>query len=271
MDGCLRLGIKEDDKSMNHSSISVVIIMKNEERNIEDCLRSVTWAGQIIVVDAESTDRSQEIARGFTSCVFVRPWEGFGAQKNFGILQASGSWVLILDADERVSPDLAEEIQARVRNWSNEDPVAFRIPRRNVFYGKWVRWGGAYPDLQIRLFQKGKATYNDRAIHENLIVDGLTGNLQGCLEHYTERQITDHFKKFSLYIRLAAEEQEKSKRRVHWWHLVFNPLVTFIKKYFLKHGFKDGIHGVVFAGFASMYTFGKYAKLFELRHSSEDT
>jgi len=251
---------------MNPLSLSTVIITKNEECNIDECLQSVEWVEQIMVVDAESTDRTQELARHYTPQVMVRPWEGYGPQKNFGIQQATGDWILILDADERVSPELAEEIQERLTSWTPNDPVAYCIPRRNIFYGEWVRWGGAYPDLQIRLFQKGKATYNDVEIHENLIVEGPIGNLEGFLEHYTERQIVDHFRKFSLYISLAAKEQAKSMTMVYWWHLLLNPLVTFVKKYCLKQGFRDGIRGVIYAGFASMYTFGKYSKLFESQH-----
>lgn len=250
---------------MNRSSISTVVITKNEEVNIEACLMSVNWADQIVVVDSGSTDRTQELARHHTTQVFVKPWEGFGPQKNFGIMHATGDWIMILDADERVSPELAKEIQARLTTWTNNDPVAFRVPRRNVFYGEWVRWGGAYPDLQIRLFQKGKAFYNHVEIHENLLVEGPIGDLEGHLEHYTERTIADHFKKISLYITLAAREQAKSMVMVHWWHLLLNPLVTFIKKYCLKQGFRDGIRGIIFAGFASMYTFMKYAKLWEMK------
>ncbi len=258
---------------MNSLSLSAVIITKNEERNIDECLQSVSWVDQIIVVDAESTDRTVELARHYTPHIFVRPWEGYGTQKNFGIQQATGEWILILDADERVSSILATNIQARVTTWSTADPVAYSIPRRNYFYGDWVQWGGAFPDVQVRLFQNGKAVYNDVEIHENLVVTGVIGNLEGYLEHYTERCISDHFRKFSSYISLAAKEKIKSSTSVHWWHLVLNPLSTFIKKYCLKQGFRDGIRGVIFAGFASMYTFGKYAKLWELtyrsRHESE--
>ncbi len=260
----------EDTETVSRLSISTVIITKNEEGNIAECLQSVKWADEIIVVDSESTDRTQELARGYSSRVFVRPWEGYGPQKNFGILQATGEWILILDADERVSLGLAKEIQARLTTWTSGDPRAFCVPRRNVFYGEWVRWGGAYPDLQIRLFQNGQATYNDVEIHENLIVEGCIGEFEGYLEHYTEKQIIDHFKKFSHYITLAAKEKAKSTARVQWWHLLLNPLGTFLKKYCLKQGFRDGIRGIIFAGFASMYTFGKYAKLFESRYSSDN-
>ncbi len=250
---------------MTCPSLSTVIITKNEEHNIEGCLQTVQWADQIIVVDAESSDRTEELARHYTSQVIVRPWEGYGRQKNFGMEQAVGDWILILDADERVSSELTKEIQARLTSRTSTDPVAYCIPRRNIYYGEWVRWGGAFPDLQVRLFQKGKASYNDVEIHENLIVNGPVGRLEGYLEHFTERRIVDHFRKFSLYISLAAKEQAKSSIMIHWWHLLLNPIVTFIKKYCLKQGFRDGIRGVIYAGFAGMYTFGKYAKIFELR------
>jgi glycosyltransferase involved in cell wall biosynthesis len=253
---------------MNGFSLSTVIITKNDEGNIDDCLQSVKWADQIVVVDAESTDRTPELARHYTPLVITKHWEGYGPQKNFGILQATGDWILFLDADERVSPELAKEIQARLAMWTSGDPVAFCVPRRNLFYGEWVRWGGAYPDLQIRLFQKGKASYHDVEIHESLIVEGAIGNLGGHLVHYTERRIVDHFRKFSLSITLDAKEQAKTFEMVYWWHLLLNPLATFFKKYFLKQGFRDGIRGVIYAGFASMYTFGKYVKLWEMNWSA---
>ena len=249
------------------SSISAVIITKNEEHNIRECLKSVDWVDQIVVVDAESHDRTQEIAKEFTGQLFVRPWPGFGAQKNFGIDQARSDWILILDADERVSSELQAEIQNLLHSWSVADPVAFEVPRRNIFYGKWVRWGGAYPDCQIRLFRKGKAKYNDVEVHENLLVSGEVGVLKGYFDHYTERQIVDHFRKFNLYTTLAARQKRKSTDQVHWHHLLFNPLIVFLKTYLLRRGFRDGIRGFIFAVFASMYTFVKYAKLWEILYS----
>jgi glycosyltransferase involved in cell wall biosynthesis len=251
-------------------TVACAIVSFNEESNIQSCLESAKWMDEIILVDSFSTDRTTEIAQAYTNRIFQHPWKGFGEQKNFAIEQATRHWVFILDADERITPELRDEIENTLVSYTPNGPVAFSVPRRNMFYGEWVRWGGAYPDLQIRLFQKGKAIYNDVEIHENLIVEGPIGNLKGHLEHYTERRIVDHFRKFSLYITLAAKEQAKSTAKVHWWNLQLNPLVTFIKKYCLKQGFRDGIRGIIYAGFASMYTFGKYAKLFELRCSSNN-
>ena len=251
--------------------LSAVIITRNEETNIADCLRSVRWVDEIIVIDAQSTDGTAEIARQYTKHVFVRPWPGFGEQKNFGIEQATSDWILIVDSDERVTQELEMEIQKTLGVPEFLNCMAFRIPRKNYFYGKWVRWGGAYPDYQIRLFQKSSARYNDVAIHENLIVNGKIGTLSSPLIHFTERRITDHFQKFNLYTTLAASEKQKTKKVVSWYHFVFNPFVVFFKTYVLKQGFKDGIRGVIFAVLASQYTFIKYTKLFEFQLSDDDT
>ncbi|GJL56322.1 MAG: glycosyl transferase [Nitrospirales bacterium] len=243
-------------------TIAALVITKNEERHIAECLESVTWVDEIILVDAQSTDGTVAIAKRFTDCVFIRPWPGFGPQKNFGMEHVTSDWIVIVDADERVSVELAKEIQETLTTVS-DDRAAFRVPRRNYFYGQWVRWGGAYPDYQIRLVRRGKAQYNDVAVHENLLVDGQIGTLSAHLDHHTERQITDHFRKFNLYTTLAASEKGKSQQSVAWYHLVCNPLVIFFKTYVVKKGYRDGTRGVIFAVFASMYTFVKYTKLLE--------
>ena len=244
-------------------SLACVVITKNEEANIRDCLGSIRWADELIVVDAESRDRTAELARTSGAKVWVRPWPGFGLQKNFGMAQASSDWILILDADERLTEELRGEIKACLDGWTSGAPVAYRIPRRNFFYGAWVRGGGVYPDYQVRLFRRGLAQYNDVAVHENLIVDGEIGTLVGHLDHYTERRIQDHFKKFGLYTTLAAQEKAKTVRTVGWIDLVFRPLVVWVKTHVLKQGFHDGVRGLIVCVFASMYTFVKYAKLWD--------
>ena len=245
-------------------TVACVVITKNEEANIQDCLRSAQWANELIVVDAESCDKTVELARASGAKVSVRPWPGFGLQKNFGMAQASSEWILILDADERVTEKLRDEVKACLEGWRPGSPVAYRIPRRNFFYGAWVRRGGVYPDYQVRLFRQGIAQYNDVAVHENLIVDGEIGTLVKHLDHYTERRIQDHFKKFGLYTTLAAQEKAKRVRTVRWIDLVVRPLVVWAKTYVLKQGFRDGVRGLIVCVFASMYTFVKYAKLWDL-------
>ena len=252
-------------------SLACLIITKNEEANIQDCLASVNWTTERIVIDAESTDRTAELARAAGAKVFVRPWPGFGAQKNYGMDQVSSEWILIVDADERVLEPLKSEIRSRIARWKENEPVAYEIPRKNVFYGEWVRHAGVYPDYQIRLFRKGSAKYNDVPVHENLMVKGLIGKLSNPFEHFTERRIRDHFRKFGLYTTLAAQEKGKTVHTVHARDLFFRPLVVFIKSYLLKQGFRDGVRGLIVCVFASMYTFVKYAKLWDLtRQSAQD-
>ena len=245
-------------------TVACVVITKNEEINIQDCLKSAQWVDELIVVDAESVDKTVELARASGAKVFVRPWPGFGLQKNFGMAQVSSDWILVLDADERVTEDLRGEVRACLDRWQPGSPLAYRIPRRNFFYGAWVRRAGVYPDYQVRLFRRGAAHYNDVAVHENLLAEGEIGTLAGHLDHYTERRIQDHFKKFGLYTTLAAQEKARNVRRVSWIDLIFRPLVVLVKAYVLKQGFRDGVNGLIVCVFASMYTFVKYAKLWNL-------
>jgi glycosyltransferase involved in cell wall biosynthesis len=216
------------------------------------------------VVDAESSDGTADFARAGGARVLVRPWPGFGAQKNFGMEQASSDWILIVDADERVPQPLQAEILSLIGQWKPGDPVAYEIPRKNWFYGAWVRHAGVYPDYQIRLFRRGRARYNDVPVHENLIVEGRIGKLLNPFEHYTERRIRDHFRKFGLYTTLAAKEKSTSMRRIGVEDLLFRPLIVFFKTYVAKQGFRDGVRGLIVCGFASMYTFVKYAKLWHM-------
>ena len=245
-------------------TLACAVITKNEETNIQDCLASVQWADEVIVVDAESRDRTVELARASGAKVWVRPWPGFGPQKNFGMAQATADWILILDADERVTEGLQGEICACLGRWTSDAPAAYQIPRRNFFYGAWVRGAGVYPDYQVRLVRRGRAHYNDVAVHENLIVDGSIGTLAHPLDHYTERRIQDHFKKFGLYTTLAAQEKAKGIRVVRRIDLMIRPLVVFIKTWLFKRGYHDGVRGLVVSVFASMYTFVKYAKLWHM-------
>lgn len=246
------------------ASLACVVITKNEEANIQDCLASVAWAAERVVVDAESSDRTAELARAAGAKVIVRSWPGFGAQKNYAMDLVSAEWILIVDADERVPAPLQAEILFRIAAWKAGDPVAFEIPRKNYFYGAWVRYAGVYPDYQIRLFRRGCASYNDVPVHENLIVNGTVGRLSSPLEHHTERRIRDHFRKFGLYTTLAAREKSASVRRVGIEDLMIRPLVVFVKTYALKQGFRDGVRGLIVSVFASMYTFVKYAKVWHM-------
>jgi glycosyltransferase involved in cell wall biosynthesis len=268
-----------DERSQRRATIAAVVIARNEEKNLAACLDSLTWVDELIVVDAESTDRTAELARRYTPRVFVRRWPGYGPQKNFAMEQAAADWILIVDADERVSEELREEIQNMLRKHPSplegegggegESPVAYRIPRRNYYYGRWIRGAGQYPDPQLRLVRRGHGHYNDLPVHEHLEVDGPVGDLNGHLDHHTHPTILSHELKIERYSTLAAEERIRAGRpEAAWYNLLVNPLWTFLKAYLLRGGYRDGMTGFLFSAFSAAHVLLKYAKLWEHAHSA---
>lgn len=245
--------------------LSVVIIARNEAPRIGPCLESAAFADEIIVVDALSEDGTAEVCRRKGARVFERPWRGYGAQKNFAMGRARQPWVLILDADERVPAPLREEIQDVLRGGPEADAVAYRIPRRNFFYGRWMSFGGLFPDYQIRLLRRGAGHYNDAELHESLLVDGPIGTLRHPLDHLTEPTLADHFRRVDRYSTFAARETGKRRRRVGWTDLTFRPAAVLLKTYVRKQGFREGIPGFLVSAFGAMHIFLKYAKLWESR------
>ena len=243
--------------------VSAVIITLNEERHLGPCLDSLRWVDEIVVVDSGSTDRTRDLAKQAGARVLFKEWPGYGAQKNFGFDQARGEWVLIVDADERVSGDLAEEIQARLAKGALGVHAGYDVPRRNYFFGRWLRWAGAYPDRQIRLIRRGAARYNDLALHEHLLVDGEVGHLSGYLVHEAARTVAERLAKVNRHTDSAAIETSKKRRWVRWWDLVIRPAVIFGKLYILKQGFRDGLAGLTYCGLQGVYEFVKYAKVWE--------
>lgn len=243
--------------------IAAVVITKNEERNIADCLDTLGWVDEVIVVDAESTDRTVEIAKGATPNVFVRPWPGYGPQKNFGIDQARAEWILIVDADERVPEALRDEIVALLRRNPDPETAGYEIPRRNYFYGKWIEGGGLYPDYQLRLFRRTAGRYDDVLLHENFRLAGTTGRLEQPLDHYSMPTIAHHVRKMMRYTSLGAQEKLKTASRIGAWTIATHHLGTVLKTFFARRGYRDGLHGVIVAMFAGLHTFVKYAKAWE--------
>ncbi|NOZ67658.1 MAG: glycosyltransferase family 2 protein [Deferribacteres bacterium] len=240
--------------------VSVVIITKNEESNIRDALKSAEDAREIVVVDSFSSDRTVEICREFTDKVFQHSWEGFARQKQRAVDYAEGPWVLILDADERLTPALKTEITESILN---TDYSGFYVPRENYFIGKWIRHGGWWPDHTLRLFRKDRGRLEVRKVHEKVVVKGKTGYLKNPLRHYTYRSISDFTKRMELYSTLAAEEKMKNAGKTGLFSLTARPLATFVKMYFLRLGFLDGARGLVLAVLYSYYTFLKYARIWE--------
>ena len=245
--------------------ISAVIITLNEEANIAECLASVAWTREMVVVDAGSTDRTREIALRFTPEVHERDWEGYAAAKGFAISQAASEWVLALDADERVTPELREEIEAL----EPEPGVdGYMIPIKALFLGRWIRHCGWYPGYKIRLFRKQGARVTQKALHEGFRVPGGVRKLANPIVHYAYPTLRSYFEKFSRYTDLGARDLYDRGRRARILDLVVRPPFTFLKMYLFKLGFLDGFEGLVLCVFSSFYVFVKYVKLRELQRGA---
>ena len=247
---------------MTRARLSVVVVTLNEEERIRECLAGVTWADELIVVDAESQDKTAAIARELTDHVIVRPWPGFAAQKNFGLAQATGEWILSLDADETVSPALRAEISAVLERGGAAD--GYSVPRRNVFWGRWVRHGGLYPDRQVRLFRRGKGRFVERAVHESVAVDGAVARLSGHLEHHSYRDVGDFLARADRYTSLAADEWVAAGRPSRpLLDMVARPIGRFVSMYVARAGFLDGWRGFLLATLYAYYVLMRSAKIWE--------
>lgn len=247
---------------MTRARLSVVVITLDEEERIRECLDSVAWADEIIVVDAESQDKTAAIAREATEHVIVRPWPGFAAQKNFGLARASGEWILSLDADETVSPALRAEITAVLERGG--EATGYAVPRRNVFWGRWVRHGGLYPDWQVRLFRRGKGRFIDRAVHESVIVDGAVARLRGHLEHRSYQDVGDFLARADRYTSLAADEWVAAGRPSRpLVDMGLRPVGRFLSMYVARAGFLDGWRGFLLATLYAYYVLMRSAKIWE--------
>ncbi|MDE3056895.1 MAG: glycosyltransferase family 2 protein [Bacteroidota bacterium] len=241
--------------------LSVIVIAKNEEKNIGDCLQSVLWCDDIVVVDAESSDATVALVKKFTSKIFVKPWNGFAEAKTFAVSQAKHDWILWLDADERVQPELAAEIQNMIA--SNPSYAAFAVARRAYFLGKWIRHSGWYPGRVPRLFNKYRATFSSVPVHEGLEIDGTVGRLRHDLLHFTDPNLFHYFEKFNRYTSLAAGEAFQEGKKFRRVDFIVRPPWLFFKMYILRLGFLDGTHGLLLAILSSAYVFTKYAKMWE--------
>jgi glycosyltransferase involved in cell wall biosynthesis len=250
------------------SSLSVIVITKNEERNIEDCLNSVRWAQEIVVVDGGSEDKTLELAREFTSKVFVKPWEGYGASKNFALEQCTGAWVLWLDADERVTDELRIEIQG-ITDRQSTPLTVYEMPRKAFFLGRWIRHCGWYPGYVPRLFKKGAGRFSENKVHERFEFEAEVGRMKSDLLHYTDPNLWHYLEKFNRYTTLAADEMMDKRMVFRVSHLIVRPVWVFIRMYVVKLGFLDGIQGFILSVLSSCYVFTKYAKLWELSTSTE--
>ena len=253
--------------------VTATVITRNEAANIEAALASLSFADELIVVDSESTDDTVAIARRFTDRVIVRPWPGYIAQKNFAAEQASHDWIFSLDADERVSTPLADEI----RSWKSgkapgyAEATGFRIPRVTFHLGRWLRSTDWYPDYQLRLYDRRRARWSGRHVHESVRADGPVARLGGEILHYAYRDLSHHLVTMDRYTTLAARQMFEDGRRAGWWDLALHPPAAFLRNYLLRGGFRDGVPGLIVSAMNARYVGIKLAKLWELCLASTST
>lgn len=245
-------------------TLSVAIVALNEEENLGRVLESVRWADEIVVVDSGSTDRTCEIARQHGARVIIEPWRGYTAQKNYALELCTKDWILSLDADEEVSPELAEEIRGILASSGSRD--GYSMPRKNLFLGRWMKHGGFYPDPKLRLFRRGMAYSTGRDPHDRFEMkdNQRVGSLEGALIHHTYPTLTlylEHMNRYSsVWNRVPGAVPQKFS--IH--AIVLRPLATFIYNYFLRLGFLDGREGLLLHVYHAGYVSWKYAKAWEM-------
>lgn len=249
------------------SKLSVTVVMRDEAANIGRCLESVSWADEIVVIDAESKDASAQIARRYTDKVVVEPWRGFGPQKNLALEHATHEWVFSIDSDEEVTPQLAAEIQAIIAD--ENEQRAFLVSRLNFFCGRFLRFGGVYPDRQLRLFRRDCGRFSDRPVHETFLTSAPVGVLQHDLLHYSYPSLSHLVNKLDVFSTLGARHMFESGKKASFLHLATRPAWKFLSCYLIRQGWRDGRHGFLFAAFSAIQVFVRLAKLWELQQNSK--
>ena len=240
--------------------LSAVIITKNEEKNIKDCLECLRFCDELILVDSGSTDQTVSLAKAFGATVHEREFRDFASQKNYGIEKAGGEWVLLVDADERVSEPLAGEIQKVLKN---PEATGYYFLRKNRLFGRWMRFGNNRRDYQLRLVLRKKAIFQG-FVHERIYLSEKTVKLKESLLHYSTNHVSDYMKKLNTYAFLEAETLRLKGRRVSLRQMKYRPLVLFFRLAFIKAAVLDGIEGVIFSVFSAYYEFIRLAKQWEL-------
>jgi len=245
--------------------ISSIIIARDEETNIALCIKSMVNVVDdiVVIVDSRTTDKTKQIALSFqnVNCEVVE-WKGFAASKIYALSKTKYDWVFWIDADEEITSELAEELKQFKR--TAHEFHAYDVARRAFFLGKWIKHSGWYPSHVTRLFNKNFVSFNEKAVHEHLEVNGSVGHLKYDLNHYTDPTIEHYFTKYNSYTSLAAEELFKKGKQTNVLDIIIRPIFLFCKMYIFRLGFLDGIHGLILAVFSSSYVFTKYCKLWEL-------
>ncbi|NDC39061.1 MAG: glycosyltransferase family 2 protein [Proteobacteria bacterium] len=247
--------------------ISAFVICFNEEQKISRCLESLHWCDELLVIDSGSTDRTVEIAQRCKARVIHNPWTGFLAQKQFGLSQCQGDWVLNIDADEEVSPELAAEIQQKIQVLDCAEN-GFELLRVVFYLNRWWRKGGWYPEFRLRLMRRNVASWGGEDPHEHAIVHGVVRRLRGELRHYTYDSISDHVRSLNNHSSVAAQSLYRRGNSASALAILSRPAARFFKFFLLKRGFREGFAGLFVALMEAFYVFLKYLKLWELRRSN---
>jgi glycosyltransferase involved in cell wall biosynthesis len=247
-------------------AVTVVIAARNEAANIGQCVSSVAWAREIIVVENDSTDNTVELARSAGAIVMSHPFVTIGGQRNAAIARASSEWILVVDADERATPELGEEIRSVTKR---PTASAYRVPRRNFFLGSEINHGGWEHDRPIRLF-RSTLRYDSSRVHEHVEIDGAVGELKNALTHEPYASLDSYMEKLDRYSRWWAEDRFERGKRTQPFSALMRARLRFASMYLVKLGFLDGEAGVVLASLAETSVIMKYARLWELQKRNEN-
>jgi len=247
------------------NKISAVVSVYNEERNIERCLKSLAFADEIIVVDNDSTDKTSELARRYTNKIFAQKNDPtkIDLQKNFGFEKATGDWILSVDADEEISPELAQEIKSEIKSKKSEIN-GYYVPRKNIIFGKWIQHSGWYPDFQLRLFRKGKGKFTKVHVHEPLSLDGKAGYLKNVLIHHNYESVYQFLQRaINVYIPNEAKNYIDKGYVFDWKDAIKFPVNEFLNRFFAREGYKDGFHGLILSLLMGFYHFAVFVYIWE--------
>ena len=249
-------------------SLSVVISTFNSEEKIEDCLKSAAFASEIIIVDGTSSDKTLDIVKKYTSKIFLRPNHPMlNINKNFGFSKASSDWILSLDADERITPELQKEIEEKIGNWKLEignSVDGYYIPRKNIIFGKWIEHAGWYPDHQLRLIRRGMGKFPEEHVHEMVKIEGEVGSLNEHILHYNYDSISQFLQKLgTIYGPNEAEQLVKNGYNFDWRDAIRFPVKEFLSRFFAREGYRDGFHGLMLSVLMAFYHFIVFSYIWE--------
>lgn len=249
------------------NKVSGLIICHNEEKNIEECIKSILWCDEVVIVDSFSTDETLNIAGKYTVKIFQHKWNGFSEQRKYALSKAGYDWILVIDSDERCTTELQKEIKSVLKKESIPEN-GFEIPRKSFFLDKWIKHGGWYPNYQLRFFRKAFADVTDRLVHESYYVTGQTGKIKNDILHYTVSSISDYVNKINSYSDQSAAEKA-GKKNITYFDIFITPRIAFFHQYILKGNFLDGLGGLMVSQFHMITKILNNMKIRELQDKND--